>query len=101
MEGGQDNRENPAIRNPILFFGNILPESKVAHHYETCEEPALGRKLPVPTGGVLGGGSSINLLTYSRPQRIDLNAWGTPGWSADDLIPYFKKVRRLAVQLAV
>lgn len=47
----------------------------------------------VPSGGVLGGGSSINLLTYSRAQKSDLDAWGAPGWTADELVPYMKKVR--------
>jgi alcohol oxidase len=52
-----------------------------------------GRGLVVPSGGVLGGGSSINLLTYSRAQAIDFDDWETEGWSAKELLPYLKKVR--------
>jgi choline dehydrogenase-like flavoprotein len=49
----------------------------------------------VPAGGVLGGGSSINLMMYSRAQRSDWDAWQTPGWSADEMIPYLKKVSEI------
>jgi choline dehydrogenase-like flavoprotein len=50
------------------------------------------RALVVPSGGVLGGGSSINLLTYSRAQAVDYDAWEMEGWSSKDVLPYLKKV---------
>lgn len=46
----------------------------------------------MPTSRVLGGGSSINTLIYSRPQRSELDAWRTPGWSADEVLTYMNKV---------
>lgn len=46
----------------------------------------------VPTANVLGGGSSVNMLTYSRAQRCDFDSWNVPGWSAEELLPYMKKV---------
>lgn len=52
-----------------------------------------GRELPVICGRVLGGGSSINTMMYARGQESDYDAWKTPGWSAKELLPYFKKVR--------
>lgn len=54
----------------------------------------IGDREPVvPTARVLGGGSAVNFLMYSRGQRVDFDSWGMPGWSADDLLPYMKKVR--------
>ncbi|KAH8764369.1 GMC oxidoreductase-domain-containing protein [Diaporthe sp. PMI_573] len=50
-----------------------------------------GREHLVPTSRVLGGGSSVNMLLYSRPQRSELEAWETPGWSADELLAYMNK----------
>lgn len=40
------------------------------------------------TSRVLGGGSSINTLIYSRPQRSEIDAWQKPGWSADEVLTY-------------
>ncbi|KAK7753399.1 hypothetical protein SLS62_004690 [Diatrype stigma] len=66
--------------------------SKTALAYQSKREKQLGdRELIVPAGGVLGGGSSINMMVYSRGQRIDFDAWKTPGWFADDIVPYLKK----------
>lgn len=49
-------------------------------------------KFLVLTFGKLGGGSSVNMLLYSRPQRSELDAWNTPGWSADEILKYMNKV---------
>ncbi|CAI4212068.1 unnamed protein product [Parascedosporium putredinis] len=45
----------------------------------------------VPSGGTLGGGSSINFMMYTRGQREDFDAWNTEGWSSDELKPYLNK----------
>jgi choline dehydrogenase-like flavoprotein len=56
------------------------------------KSPFLGDRLcVVPTAKVLGGGSAVNFLMYSRGQRSDFDSWGMPGWSADELLPYMKK----------
>lgn len=34
----------------------------------------------------------MNMLLYSRPQRSELDAWNTPGWSADEVLNYMSKV---------
>lgn len=43
---------------------------------------------------VLGGTSVMNGMTYMRGSRKDYNDWarlGNPGWSYDDVLPYFIK----------
>lgn len=93
IECGQNNFANPFITEPIRLLFNILPDSKTALAYMGAKEAGIGdRELVVQSGGVLGGGSSINLMTYSRGQRDDFDAWQTPGWGADDLIPYLQRV---------
>jgi hypothetical protein len=36
--------------------------------------------------------SSINWMVYTRGQRHDFDSWNTKGWSADELLPFLKKV---------
>ncbi|VUC25772.1 unnamed protein product [Clonostachys rosea] len=92
IEGGQDNYNMPEVVFPGLFLSNILPGSKTALFYKGNKSPSTAnRDLFVPSGGVLGGGSSINFLTYSRGQRADFDSWNTPGWSAEEILPYLKK----------
>jgi len=46
-------------------------------------------------GNVVGGGSSVNAMTYARGSKDDygpLNTLsGDAGWGWDDLVPYFRK----------
>jgi len=37
--------------------------------------------------------TSINKRSYTRAQRSDYDAWDTPGWSANELWPFLKKVK--------
>jgi choline dehydrogenase len=63
--------------------------------FKTEAETGLnGRALNYPRGRVLGGCSSINGMIYMRGQARDYDGWrqlGNPGWSWDDVLPYFKR----------
>ena len=53
-----------------------------------------GRTGYQPRGKVLGGSSSINAMVYTRGHRADYDHWaaqGNPGWSYDEVLPYFKR----------
>lgn len=43
-------------------------------------------------GGLLGGGSSINFMMYTRAQGIDFDSWATEGWTAKDMLPLCTKL---------
>ncbi|KFY38995.1 hypothetical protein V495_06236 [Pseudogymnoascus sp. VKM F-4514 (FW-929)] len=93
IEGGQNNYNDPSIIHPLLFLSHLMPTSKATLFYQSTKEPQLGnREVVVASGGILGGGSSINVLTYSRAQREDYDAWQMPGWSSNDLLPFMKKL---------
>jgi len=85
--GGADAA--PTIGNPSIWFYNVggpldwsLPISPV---------PQLGnRKFNMALGRVLGGGSSINAMVWSRGMEREYDAWGVPGWAFKDVLPTFK-----------
>ncbi|KAH8682575.1 alcohol oxidase-like protein [Xylariales sp. PMI_506] len=93
IEGGPDNYNDPSVVNPAFFLQHLLPTSKTALFYKANKaEQLAGREAIVPSGGMLGGGSSINFMMYTRAQRSDFDSWRTPGWSADEMIPYLNKL---------
>lgn len=63
--------------------------------FESIPQPALnGRKGYQPRGKGLGGSSAINAMIYIRGHQQDYDDWaalGNPGWSFDEVLPYFKK----------
>ena len=51
-----------------------------------------------PAGKVLGGGSSINVMGWTRGHRADFDRWaqqeGCPGWDYESVLPYFRRSER-------
>lgn len=85
--GPADTADN--IHIPVAF-GKLF-RTHLDWDYATHEERFLGRRrIYLPRGRVLGGTSSINTMVYIRGNRIDFDGWNQPGWSYDELLPYFK-----------
>ena len=93
VESGLNN-EDPRITTPAYAYANIgTPDSPFFDHYTSAPSEFLnGRQAVVDCGRVLGGGSSVNLMMYSRPAASDIDDWNTEGWSFKDMKPLFKKV---------
>ncbi len=90
--GGRDNWIWFHIPVGYLFaIGN--PRSDWMFKTE-AERGLNGRSLNYPRGKVIGGSSAINAMIYMRGQAGDYDHWrqlGLPGWSWDDVLPFFKK----------
>lgn len=94
VESGPDNFGLPTVNHPALYRGAFAPGTFNALHYKSSKEEQLaGREVIVTTGGLLGGGSSVNGMIYQRGQLCDFDAWETKGWSGKEVLPFLKKVR--------
>src|SRR5438093_1451392 len=91
LEAGPPDRY-PWIHIPIGYAKTMF-NRRVNWCFYTEPEPGMnGRKIYWPRGKTLGGSSSINGLIYIRGQREDYDHWaalGNPGWSYDEVLPYF------------
>ncbi|KAI1503991.1 GMC oxidoreductase-domain-containing protein [Biscogniauxia marginata] len=93
IEGGADNFNDPDIVTPAMCAKHLSPDSKTTMFYKAVRSQYLAdRESIVPAGEVLGGGSSINFMMYTRAQREDYDSWKTPGWTTDELLPYLRKL---------
>ena len=94
LEAGPSDYKSPFIHFPAGFF-KLLDNPAVNWVYHTEPEPGSnGRRILYPRGRVLGGSSSINGVMQVRGQREDFDDWaamGCPGWSYEEVLPYFKK----------
>lgn len=87
--GPADN--HPYIHIPATFFK--VHKGARMWRYETLPQPHVNdRRMYIPQGRTLGGGSSVNGMIYIRGQPQDYDAWrdaGCVGWGWQDVLPYF------------
>ncbi|GHB45814.1 GMC oxidoreductase [Streptomyces xanthochromogenes] len=95
--GGWDERPEIHRTDAAAVFALLASEwsPDIDWGYATEPEPALdGRRIPVARGKVAGGCSSVNALMWVRGSRHDYDRWaalGNPGWSYEDVLPYFRR----------
>ena len=91
LEAGPPDR-SIWIHLPI-GYGKTMWDKRVNWCFSTDPDPNMnGRRIYWPRGKTLGGSSAINGLIYIRGQREDYDHWaalGNPGWSYDEVLPYF------------
>ncbi len=73
-----------------------MPHMMMNHtwRYETEPEPFMNqRRMEVPQGKILGGGSTVNGMAYVRGIAEDYNDWetryGCKGWNYESVLPDF------------
>src|SRR5712692_7700234 len=88
--GGPD--EAPTIANPSVWFYNV--GGPLDYHLPVKPSPRLNnRAFNMALGHVLGGGSSINAMVWTRGMQRDYDGWaknGAKGWAFADVLPVFK-----------
>jgi 4-pyridoxate dehydrogenase len=90
--GGDDTHPFISI---ALGVGKLHSNRMFDWGYNTVpEEGMAGRELMTLRGKVLGGSSSINMTAYTRGNPGDYDKWArtAPGWSWNEVLPYFKRI---------
>ncbi|WP_336213662.1 GMC family oxidoreductase [Nonomuraea sp. LPB2021202275-12-8] len=89
--GGQDDKLE--IRMPAGFAK--LFKTDYDWNFTTAKQGEMaGRELYWPRGRVVGGSSSLNAQMWVRGCQQDYDQWEIPGWSYEDVLPYFTKAER-------
>jgi choline dehydrogenase len=81
----------PTISNPSIWFYNLASPLNYALPFKPAPE-INNREMKLALGHVLGGGSSINAMVWSRGMARDYDAWaesGAKGWAFKDVLPMF------------
>ncbi|KAH7051160.1 choline dehydrogenase [Macrophomina phaseolina] len=107
LEAGPVDQNEEWMRVPF-FIGNDPnpPADALSGHldydWNLGTEPQTyldGKSRHYPLGRGLGGGSLVNGMLWNRGNVDDYNDWatlGNPGWSWDDMLPYFQKSERFS-----
>jgi choline dehydrogenase len=95
LEAGPPD-DHRLIDMPAGFVKFLFAPSPFITVYESAPQPSLdGRTLTLMQGHVLGGGSSVNAMTYTRGVPADYAKWdeasGNAGWDWATMLPYFTK----------
>lgn len=93
LEAGPEDKDRN-IHMPVGFYK--MTTGPLTWGYKTAPlSHSEGREMVYPQGRVLGGGSSINAMVYTRGNGLDYDAWeaehGCKGWSYKDVLPYFRR----------
>ncbi|HEY4113146.1 MAG TPA: GMC family oxidoreductase N-terminal domain-containing protein [Rhizomicrobium sp.] len=82
----------PTIASPSIWFYNLATPLNYALPLKPAPE-VNNREIALALGHVLGGGSSINAMVWSRGMARDYDSWaesGAKGWAFKDVLPMFK-----------
>ncbi|MCW2919042.1 MAG: Choline dehydrogenase [Actinomycetia bacterium] len=86
--GGPDKKTE--IQVPAAF--PKLFKTEYDWNFSTARQAELeNRELYWTRVRMLGGSSSLNAMMWVRGHQADYDGWEVPGWSYEDVLPYFKK----------
>jgi choline dehydrogenase len=97
IEAGTGN--SSMTRRLLARFTNCL-DPALRWQYETVPQLGMnGRRVYLPQGRTLGGGSAVNAMTYVRGQPGDYEQWvrlGAKGWDYETVLAAFRRLERNA-----
>ncbi|XP_045479812.1 glucose dehydrogenase [FAD, quinone]-like [Harmonia axyridis] len=102
LEAGDINDDLTDI--PFFFEPAANSERNWGYFTVPQKNACLGRtnnRCPYVQGKILGGSGTMSGLVYSRGIKKDYEQWakqGIPGWSWNDVLPYYKKIENYESQ---
>jgi choline dehydrogenase-like flavoprotein len=94
LEAGPDPQPIPENVLDADKATNVLLESPYILMYPT-KRNFDGSEFYSLAGRILGGGSSVNMMSIPRPIKADLDIWaaqGNPEWSWEKVLPILKRI---------
>ncbi|SIQ66777.1 choline dehydrogenase [Rhizobium sp. RU35A] len=94
LEAGGGDR-SPWLKIPVGYARSYYDPAVNWMHWSEPEPGLNNRRVYVPRGKVLGGSGAINAMVFVRGAAADFDDWkaaGNPGWGADDVLPWFKRL---------
>jgi len=94
LEAGPDPQPLPELVADASKQTRLLLESDYVAMFPT-QRHLDGSTYYALAGRIMGGGSSVNVMSVLRPQRYDLDQWverGNPDWSYEKCLPFMKKI---------
>ena len=94
LEAGPDPQPLPELVADASKQTRLLLESNYVAMFPT-QRHLDGSTYYALAGRIMGGGSSVNVMSVLRPQRYDLDQWvaaGNPDWSYERCLPFMKKI---------
>jgi choline dehydrogenase len=94
LEAGPDPWPLPELVAEASNQTRLLLESDFVAMFPT-QRHLDGSTYYALAGRIMGGGSSVNVMSVLRPQRYDLDQWverGNPDWSYEKCLPFMKKI---------
>jgi choline dehydrogenase len=94
LEAGPDPQPLPELVAEAANQTRLLLESSFVAMYPT-ERHIDGSTYYNLAGRIMGGGSSVNVMSVLRPMKGDLDTWvrlGNPNWSYEKCLPVMKRI---------
>ncbi len=94
LEAGPDPQPLPEIVANASMQTRLLLESPYLKMYPTVRS-GDGSTFYNLAGRIMGGGSSVNVMSVLRPMKHDLDTWvakGNPDWSYEKMLPVMKRI---------
>ncbi|KAJ5115996.1 hypothetical protein N7456_000344 [Penicillium angulare] len=99
IEAGDSVFNNPNVTT-VTGYG-LAFDSDIDWAYKTEDQTyADGKKQTMRAGKAIGGTSTINGMSYTRAQDVQIDVWeavGNKGWNWNTLFPYYKKSEHFQV----
>ena len=94
LEAGPDPWPLPDLVADASKQTRLLLESDFLRMYPS-ERHLDGSTYYALSGKIMGGGSSVNVMSVLRPMKADLDIWvklGNPDWSYEKCLPVMKRI---------